>query len=184
TVEETMTAFNDLIEEGKVRYIGESNMSADRIKASNDFARKNNLSPYISLEPLYNLYDREKFETEYASLAKEEPLAVLPYYSLASGFLTGKYRSEADFNKSPRGERMKKYLNERGSKILSAMDEVAKEQNVPLSQIAIAWLLHKPLVTSAIASATNEKQLNELIHAASMELSNEQMAKLDEASAI
>jgi aryl-alcohol dehydrogenase-like predicted oxidoreductase len=182
-VEETMTAFNDLIKEGKVRYIGASNLSADRIKASNDFARKNNLSPYISLEPLYNLYDREKFETEYASLAKNEPLAVLPYYSLASGFLTGKYRSEADFNKSLRGQGMKKYLNGRGSKILSAMDEVAKEQHVPLSEIAIAWLLHKPLVTSAIASATSEKQLNELIHAASLKLSNEQMANLDEASA-
>lgn len=182
-VEETMTAFNDLINEGKVRYIGASNLSADRIKASNDFARKNNLSPYISLEPLYNLYDRQRFETEYASLATDEPLAVLPYYSLASGFLTGKYRSEADFNKSPRGEGMKNYLNERGSKILSAMDEVAKEHSVPLSQIAIAWLLHKPLVTSAIASATNKKQLDELVHAASMELTDQQMAKLDEASA-
>jgi aryl-alcohol dehydrogenase-like predicted oxidoreductase len=181
-VSETISAFNDLIKEGKVRYIGASNLSAERIKESNDFAHKNNLSPYVSLQPLYNLYDRKKFETEYASLAKNEPLAVLPYYSLASGFLTGKYRTEADFNKSPRGKGMNKYLNERGSKILSAMDEVAKEQNVQLSQIAIAWLLHKPLVTSAIASATKQKQLDELMAATSLNLTGEQMSKLDQAS--
>jgi|SRR6185437_13459720 len=182
-VSETMTAFNELINEGKVRYIGASNLSAERIKASNDFARKNNLQPYISLQPLYNLYSREKFENEYLKLVTAEELAVLPYYSLASGFLTGKYRSEKDLDKSQRGHGIKKYLDERGMSILAAMDKVAAEQNVEVSQIAIAWLLHKPFITSAIASATKEKQLDELIHATNLNLSAEQVKVLDEASA-
>jgi aryl-alcohol dehydrogenase-like predicted oxidoreductase len=184
-VEETITAFNELIKEGKVRYIGASNLSAERIKASNDFARKNNLAGYISLQPLYNLYDRQKFENEYFELVQDESLAVLPYYSLASGFLTGKYRSEDDLSKSKRGEGIKmKYLNERGWRILAAMDEVAEEKNVQLSQIAIAWLLHKSFITSAIASATSKKQLNELTEATTLKLSDEQISKLDKASAL
>lgn len=183
-VSETMTAFNELIKEGKVRYIGASNLSAERIKESNDFARKNNLQPYVSLQPLYNLYSREKFEKEYLKLVTDESLAVLPYYSLASGFLTGKYRSEEDLNISKRGHGIKKkYFNERGFKILEAMDKVAAEQKIELSQIAIAWLLNKPYVTSPIASATSEKQLNELIHATTINLSKDQMNVLDEASA-
>lgn len=117
-VEETMTAFNDLIKEGKVRHIGASNLSAERIKASNDFARAHNLQPYISLQPLYNLYDREIFETEYLRLVQDEALGVISYFSLASGFLTGKYRMESDLNKSPRGKGVQKYLNERGLHIL------------------------------------------------------------------
>ena len=182
-VSETMTAFNELIKEGKVRYIGASNLSAERVKESNDFARKNNLQPYISLQPLYNLYSREKFENEYLKLSCDEGLAVLPYYSLASGFLTGKYRSEKDLNISQRGHGIKKkYFNERGFRILAAMDKVAKEQKVGLSQIAIAWLLHKPFITSAIASATKEKQLDELIQATNLELSKGQMNELDKAS--
>lgn len=183
TVEETMIAFNQLIKEGKVRYIGASNLSAERIKASNDFARANNLEPYISLQPLYNLYDRQQFENEYASLSKEESLGVITYFSLASGFLTGKYRSDTDLDKSKRGQGVKKYLDERGLKILAAMDEVAMEKNVTLSQIAIAWLLHKPLVTAPIASATNEQQLTELLHATTLTLTKEQMTMLDLAGA-
>jgi aryl-alcohol dehydrogenase-like predicted oxidoreductase len=181
-VEETMNAFNELIKEGKVRYIGASNLSAERIKASNDFARAGNLQPYISLQPLYNLYDRQKFETEYSKLVEDESLGVIPYYSLASGFLTGKYRSDADLSKSKRGQGVKKYMDKRGLKILAAMDEVALEHKVPLSQIAIAWLLHKPLITAPIASATSEHQLAELINATTLLLSKEQIAKLDLAS--
>ena len=183
-VSETMAAFNELIKEGKVRYIGASNLSAERIKESNDFARKNNFAPYISLQPLYNLYDRQKFENQYLKLATEESLAVIPYYSLASGFLTGKYRSEADLSKSLRGKGIKKYLDERGLRILAAMDEVAAEQNVQLSQIAIAWLLHKPSVTSAIASATTVKQLSELAQAVNLKLTDDQMSILNSASAL
>ena len=182
-VEETMSALNELIKEGKVRYIGASNFSAERIKASNDFARENNLQPYISLQPLYNLYDRQKFEHEYLQLVADEGLAVLPYYALASGFLSGKYRNDNDLEKSARGEGIgKKYRNERGNQILSAMDKVAAKQKMPLSEIAIAWLLQKPFITSAIVSATNEKQLKELIDATNLRLSDEQMHALDEAS--
>jgi aryl-alcohol dehydrogenase-like predicted oxidoreductase len=182
-VEETMTALNQLIKEGKVRYIGASNLSAERIKASNDFAKKNNMQPYVSLQPLYNLYDRQKFEHEYLKLVIDEGLAVLPYYALASGFLSGKYRSEDDLQKSARGEGIgKKYLNEKGYKILRSMDKVAAEQKVSLSEIAIAWMLQKPFITAAIASATNEKQLKELINATNLKLSNEQMKELDNAS--
>lgn len=180
----TMAAFNELITAGKVRYIGASNLSAERIKESNDFARKNNLAPYISLQPLYNLYDRQKFENQYLKIVVEESLAVIPYYSLASGFLTGKYRSEANLSKSLRGKGIKKYLDERGLKILTAMDEVAAEQNAQLSQTAIAWLLQKPTVTSAIASATTVKQLSELALAVNLKLTDDQMRKLDSASAL
>lgn len=183
-VSETMAAFNELITAGKVRYIGASNLSAERIKESNDFARNNNLAPYISLQPLYNLYDRQKFETQYLKLATEESLAVIPYYSLASGFLTGKYRNKTDLSKSPRGKGIKKYLDERGLRILAAMDEVAAEQNVQLSQIAIAWLLHKPPVTSAIASATTVKQLRELAEAVNLKLTDDQMSILNNESAL
>ena len=183
-VSETITAFNDLIKAGKVRYIGASNLSAERITESNDFARRNKLSSYISVQPLYNLYDREKFEKEYAKLVKDESLGVISYYSLASGFLTGKYRSEADLNKSPRGKGVKRYLDERGFRILAAMDIVAKQQNVQVSQIAIAWLLHKPFITAPIASATTEKQLSELIHGSTLQLSGEQMDLLEMASAV
>ena len=181
-VEETMSAYNELIKEGKVRYIGASNLSAERIKTSNDFARANNLQPYISLQPLYNLYDRQKFETEYSDLVKDESLGVIPYYSLASGFLTGKYRNDALLYKSKRGQGVKKYLDKRGFKILAAMDEVAMEQEVPLSQIAIAWLLHNPLITSPIASATSGQQLDELLNATTLLLTTEQMTRLHLAS--
>lgn len=183
-VSETMTAFNELITEGKVRYIGASNLSAARIRESDEFARENNLQPYVSLQPLYNLYDRERFQDEYLKLAADESLAVLPYYSLASGFLTGKYRNEDDLQISKRGQGVKKYLTERGFRILNAMDRVAEEQQVQLSQVAIAWLLNKPFITSAIASATSEKQLNELTLAASLKLTDEQMTELDEAGAL
>ena len=181
-VAEIMTAFNDLIKEGKVRYIGASNLSAERIKESNDFARKNGFQPYVSLQPLYNLYERQKFENEYLKMVVAEEMAVLPYYSLASGFLTGKYRSEADFEKSTRGKSVGKFLNERGKRILKAMDLVADEQGVALSEIAVAWLMHKPSVTSPIASVTNDKQLKQLINSTRIELNNKQRSILDEAS--
>jgi len=181
-VEETMTSFSELIKEGKVRYIGASNFSAQRLMSSNDFARSNNMPPYVCLQPLYNLYDREPFETEYSKLIKEESLGVIPYYSLASGFLTGKYRSEQDLIKSARGESVRKYLTLRGYKILSAMDDIAREQNAALSQIALAWLLSRQLVTAPIASATNLGQLAEILKATSISLTPDQLEKLDNAS--
>lgn len=181
-VEETMEALNTLITEGKVRYIGASNFKAERIAESNEFARKNGLQPYISIQPLYNLYDRQKFETEYLSLVQEQNLAVINYYALASGFLSGKYRTEADLSKSQRGETVKQYLNERGERILVALEEVATNKGVTKAQIAIAWLLHKPFITAPIASATNEKQLHDLITSAEIELNAEEIKLLDNAS--
>lgn len=183
-VEETIAAFNDLIKEGKVRYIGASNLEASRIRESNTFARENGLAGYIALQPLYNLYEREKFETGYLKLVEEENLSVLSYYALASGFLTGKYRSEADFGKSPRGGGMKKYLDARGLRILDAMDEVAAATGASLAQIALAWQLQKPFITAPIASATSSGQLADLAAATRLELTGEQVGRLDEASAV
>ena len=182
-VDETMEAFNALIQSGKVRYIGASNLSADRIAQSNRFAADNGLQGYVSLQPLYNLYDRQKFETEYLPFIQADGLAVIPFYALASGFLSGKYRSEADFGKSPRGGGIKKYLNDRGFRILEALDRISAEVDAPLAQIALAWQLHKPGITAPIASATNEQQLDDLVASASLQLTAEQVAQLDEASA-
>ena len=181
-VSETMTAFNELVEEGKVRYIGTSNLSADRIKESNQFARDENMAKYVSIQPHYNLYERQRFEDEYLPLIEEEKMAVINYYALASGFLTGKYRNEKDLGKSPRGGGIKKYLDERGQKILRALDEVSADLGVPQAQIAIAWLLHKPFITSPIASATSLEQLDDLIGAASLKLSSDHVELLDKAS--
>ncbi len=182
-VEEIMVAFNDLIKEGKVRELGVSNTSAKRIQESLDFTKRNHLKGYINLQPLYNLYDRQGFENEYLKLVQEEKLAVTPYFSLASGFLTGKYRTEEDLSKSQRGGGIKnKYLNDRGLQILSAMDQVAKEVNASLSEIALAWQLHKSYITSPIASATNVNQVQSLLNAASLQLTQEQIAILDNAS--
>ena len=180
-VAETMQAFDQLIKEGKVRFIGASNLSAERVRESNEAARGNGWAPYVSLQPEYNLYDRQKFETTYAGLVQEEGLGVINYYALASGFLSGKYRSEADLNKSQRGGGIKKYLNERGFRILEVLDELAATHQATPASIALAWLLHKPLVTSPIASATSKKQLDELLLAAEIPLSLEEMQQLDQA---
>ncbi len=183
-VAETISAFNELIKEGKVREIGASNLSAERISGSIQFSKDNNLKSYISIQPLYNLYDRQLFETQYLPLAEKEKLAVTPYYALASGFLSGKYRTEEDLNKSPRGGGIKdKYLNERGYKILEALDEVAVQTHAALPEIAIAWQLHKPYITSPIASATTIEQVKSLANAVSLQLTSEQIALLDQASA-
>lgn len=182
-VEETLEALNKLVEEGKVRYIGTSNLSTERIKSSLEASAANNWASYISIQPLYNLHEREKFETEYRDLVRENNLAVLNYYALASGFLSGKYRSEADLNKSQRGPGIKKYLDDRGLRILSTLDEVSAAHGVAQATVAIAWLLHKPEVTAPIASATTSAQLEDLLKSANLELSSEDMARLDEASA-
>lgn len=182
-VAETMEAFNALIKSGKVRYLGASNLSADRITESNHFAAAQGLQGYVSLQPLYNLHDRQKFETEYLPTVEAEGLATITYYALASGFLTGKYRSEADFGKSPRGGDMAKYLDERGLRILGALDSISAETGAAAAQLALAWQLHKPAVTAPIASATSEQQLADLVAAADLKLTAEQIAQLDEASA-
>lgn len=182
-LEETLQAHADLVSEGKVRVIGASNYSAARLREALDTSSRLSLPRYEVLQPEYNLYARSEYEAELEPLCLEAGLGVAPYYSLASGFLTGKYRSEADFGKSPRGARMSAYLNERGRSILSALDEAADEHHATPAQIAIAWLIARPGLTAPIASATSLEQLGELMAAARLELDADTVALLDAASA-
>jgi len=139
-------------------------------------------SRYESLQPLYNLYDRAEYETELEPLCKQEGLGVIPYFSLASGFLTGKYRSEDDLSKSARGARVKNYLNDRGFRILAALDQLSEQYDSTPAVVALAWLMARPSVTAAIASATSLQQLNQLITATTLELKPESIELLDRSS--
>ncbi|MFA6083122.1 aldo/keto reductase [Mucilaginibacter sp.] len=179
---ETLETYTDLIQQGKVRAIGASNFSAGRVRESLQVSKNNGFARYECLQPEYNLYDRENYEKQYESLARENNLGVITYYSLASGFLTGKYRSESDLNKSPRGGGIKKYLNGRGYRILAALDKVAGEYNATPATIALAWVMARPGITAPIASATSVHQLKELIKAAGIKLSGESITLLTTAS--
>ncbi len=182
-VEETLRAYDDLIKEGKVRYIGASNISTDRLIESLDTSSKLSLPAYISLQPEYNLYDREKYEHEYEATAKEYGLAVIPYYSLASGFLSGKYLMDDDFSKSARGEGIeKRYWNERGKRIVAALNEVASAYRTSASSVALAWLLAQPTITAPIASATKDAHLQSFVAALQLRLGDEAIEKLNDAS--
>ncbi len=182
-VEETLGAYDKLIQAGKVRWIGASNLSPERLKASLDASKKHGLPRYEVFQPGYNLYDRQGLEEGVASLCKEHGLGVISYYSLASGFLSGKYRSEDDLGKSTRGGGVKKYLDDRGKSILKALDALAEKHKVSQAGIALAWLINKPLVTAPIASATKSKQLLAFTEAVHLDLSSEDMDMLEEASA-
>jgi aryl-alcohol dehydrogenase-like predicted oxidoreductase len=179
---ETMEAYSQLIKEGKVRVIGASNYKAGRLAEALQVSASNNLAAYQTLQPEYNLYQRQDYETNLEPLCLERGLGVVPFYSLASGFLTGKYRSEADFSKSKRGGGIAKYLNERGFKILAALDQVADQYHTTQASVALAWLMARPGITAPIASATNIDQLNELISATELNLSAEAIGVLNEAS--
>jgi aryl-alcohol dehydrogenase-like predicted oxidoreductase len=180
--EETMQAYAQLIAAGKVRAIGASNVSPGRLKASLAASQRLGLPRYESLQPLYNLSDRNEFETGYAALCRQERIGVIPYYGLAAGFLTGKYRSAADADRNPaRGGRLKKYLDARGLRILKALDDVAARHAALPAQIALAWLIAKPLITAPIVSATSVKQLGEIIKAPELKLPGEDIAALDRA---
>lgn len=181
-VEETLEAYARLVKEGKVRWIGASNLSAQRLKASLEASKKNGYPRYECFQPLYNLYEREQFEKELESVCLENNLGVINYYSLASGFLTGKYRSEVDLKKSARGGGVKKYLNDKGTKILEALDTVASKYNTEPAGIAIAWLAARPSVTAPIASATGLSQLKVLTEAAEINLKKEDIELLDKVS--
>lgn len=181
-VEETLEAYALLIKQGKVRAIGASNYTADRLKECLETSRTRGLPRYESLQPLYNLYERAEYENKLEPVCIENGLGVIPYFSLASGFLTGKYRSEADFSKSERGPRVKKYLNERGFRILAALDEVARQHKATPAQVALAWLMARPSVTAPIASATNLKQLDDLLEATQLELDPASIEALNQAS--
>ena len=181
--EETAQAFADLVKQGKVRAIGASNFSAARLKSALDVSRKLGLPRYESLQPHYNLVERKAYEAELGPLCRKEQIGVIPYYSLASGFLTGKYRGKQDAHKSPRGAGATKYLDDRGVRVLAALDAVAAEHTATVAQIALAWLLAKPEITAPIASATSLTQLDELLGAVRIELSPADVARLDVASA-
>ena len=182
-LEETLGAFADLVKAGKVRAIGASNYSAPRLKQALEVSAREGLPRYETLQPLYNLMDRKVFEEALGPLCRAEGIGVINYYALASGFLSGKYRSEADFGKSKRGGNMGKYLTPRGHKVLAALDAVAGELAATPAQVAIAWLLAKPVVTAPIASATSAEQLEDLLRATALGLSPAQVAALDAASA-
>ncbi len=181
--EETLGAYDQLLRQGKVKAIGASNLSAPRLAQSLAVGKAARLPHYATLQPQYNLYDRASFEGELQALCVGENIGVITYFSLAAGFLTGKYRSEADFGKSARGPGMKKYLNPRGMKILDALENVARRYTATPAQIALAWLMSRPGVTAPIASATNPAQLQGLLGATAIRLDAEAIAALDRASA-
>ncbi len=182
-LEETLAAFDKLVRAGKVRAIGASNYSAARFQEALDVSRRDGLAAYATLQPHYNLVERQAFETELAPLVLRHGIAVINYYALAAGFLSGKYRTEADAQGRARGGRVAAYLNERGLRILAALDEVAGQYRATPAAVAIAWLLHQPAVTAPIASATSEAQLDALQAAVDLSLSPEALARLDQASA-
>ena len=180
--EETLEAFNELILQGKVRVIGASNFSAERLRSALEISKSRGWVRYESLQPEYNLYDREAFERELAPLCVAEGIGVIPYFALASGFLTGKYRSEADLQGRSRSGMVKKYLNPRGTRILEALDTVAKNLGATPTQVALAWLLTRPAITAPIASATSLQQLRDLMKSVELRLDGAALATLDAAS--
>jgi len=179
---ETLSVYTDLIKQGKVRAIGASNYTADRLKQALEISETTGLAAYQSLQPEYNLYDREGYEKELEGVCREYGLGVINYYSLASGFLTGKYRSQDDLSKSPRGQGVKKYLNDRGFRILKALDEIAAEYNSTPASVALAWTIAHPGITAPIASATSTKQLKSIIDATQLNLGNDAIKLLNEVS--
>lgn len=186
-LEETLGAFTELIQQGKVRAIGASNYSGQRLAEALDVSDKTTdsrtaLARYQTLQPEYNLYERFVYETDLEQLCQKNGLGVICYFSLASGFLTGKYRSIGDLSKSPRGLRVKKYLNARGLRILDALDEVAQQHGATPTQVALAWLMARPSITAPIASATSVDQLSELTQAANLDLSQASIELLNKAS--
>jgi aryl-alcohol dehydrogenase-like predicted oxidoreductase len=182
-LEETLGAYGELIKQGKVRAIGASNYSAERLAEALEVSRKNNLPRYVCLQPHYNLMERALFEEKLEPLCLKEKIAVIPYYALASGFLSGKYRSEADLAKSQRGKGVKKYLTEKGMKVLAALDEVAGRLHSTPARVAMAWLMARPAITAPIASATSTEQLADLTESAKLQLDAAAIKRLDEASA-
>lgn len=183
-LEETLGAYQKLIAAGKIRAIGASNYSAARLREALQVSRKNSLPAYAVLQPLYNLYARADYEAELEPLCLTEKLGVITYFALASGFLSGKYRSAADAAKSPRGKGViDKYLNPRGLKILAALDEVGKRRGASAASVSLAWQMARPSVTAPIASATTVDQLKELVAATQLQLAAGDIEQLNAASA-
>ncbi len=181
-IAETLGAYAELIKQGKVREIGASNFSAPRLAEALRISASDGLPRYQSLQPLYSLVERKEFEGDLEALCLREKVGVIPFYSLASGFLTGKYRSAADMQGRARGSRVEKYLNDAGFRVLKALDEVAGRYNAKPGQIALAWLMARPSITAPIASATNLDQLAELVKAAEITLDRAAIEQIDLAS--
>ncbi|WP_277189318.1 aldo/keto reductase [Caballeronia sp. BR00000012568055] len=182
-LDETLNAYQKLIKAGKVRVIGASNYTGARLEEALKVAKESGLPAYQILQPEYNLYDREGYETDLEPVATANKVAVVTYFSLASGFLSGKYRSKEDLQGKARGSRVEKYLDARGLKILDALDEVAKRNDTTPATVALAWAIARPSVTAPIASATSVEQLESLAHATRLTLSSDDIELLDDASA-
>jgi aryl-alcohol dehydrogenase-like predicted oxidoreductase len=181
--EETLGAYQKLIAKGKVRFIGASNLDAGQMRAALDVARLRDLPRYEVLQPGSNLYDRDDYEGSLRDLCMTENLGVITYYGLAKGFLSGKYRSKADLDKSQRGGSVQEYLNPRGMRILAALDAVSARHSATQAEVSLAWLVARPGVTAPIASATRLDQVDCLVKAVSLKLRAEDIAELDKASA-
>ena len=181
-LEETLEAYEELIEQGKVKAIGASNYKTDRLSEALQVSKQHKLPRYESLQPLYNLYDRTEFEGPLEQLCLKEGLGVISYFSLASGFLTGKYRTETDLSQSPRGAHVKDYMDPRGFRILETLDRVAERYSSTPAQVALAWLMARPSITAPIASATNLNQLKDLLESPRMNLDNPSIEELNQAS--
>jgi len=182
-LEETLEAFSQLIQQGKVRALGASNYTGDRLAQALEVSRKMGLPRYECLQPHYNLYERADYEAKLEPVCLAHGIGVISYFSLAKGFLTGKYRSEQDLAKSVRGQGVKVYLNERGFRILDALDEVAKAFHSTPARVALAWLIARPSITAPIASATSLEQLNDLVESTRLILDRSSIERLTQASA-
>ncbi len=181
--DETLEAYTRLMKQGKVKAIGASNLTAERLAQALATSRQLGYPRYETLQPHYNLYERASFEGPLEDLCEREHIGVITYFSLGAGFLTGKYRTDADFAKSPRGAGMQKFMNPRGMRILAALEGVAQRSNATMAQVALAWLIHRPSVTAPIASATSVAQLDELMAAARLSLDADAIDALNQASA-
>jgi aryl-alcohol dehydrogenase-like predicted oxidoreductase len=181
-MEETLDAYQQLIKEGKIRYIGASNYTAARLQEALELSKKFGLPRYECLQPHYNLCERELFEKDLEKVCLQHGIGVIPYYALASGFLTGKYRTAGDSSKSIRGGGASRYLNEKGLQILKALDELALKYHVQPASVALAWLMARKSITAPIASATSIQQLNDLMRAAEIYLSDADIQLLDKTS--
>ena len=178
--EETLGAYRQLLKKGKVRAVGASNLDAGQMRAALDVARAHNLPCYDVLQPEYNLYDRSGFEGALRDLCVAEGIGVITYFALAKGFLTGKYRKQADLGQSPRGEDASAYLNPRGMRILDALDGVARRNNARPAEVALAWVMAQPGITAPISSATSVEQVQSLVRAASLDLPASDLALLNQ----
>lgn len=182
-IEETLSAYAELVKQGKVRYLGCSNFTAERIEESLKVSREHDYPEYVSLQPNYNLYDREDYEKNLEPTVTKHGLGVIPYFSLAAGFLTGKYKTKGEAEKAARGGMVTKFFTERGTRILNALEKVAKQHNATQAQVALAWLIARPSITAPIASATKIEQLNDIVAATRLKLDTSAIEELNQASA-